>query len=131
MSAVPLIADEHYMFMRIHKVNIDFKETNPKKMISPVAFDAKGHGGLSVDWSEYSTPQETLERGKVPESNGVISMPVSGIRSTPLSLTIDHKPSKNNFSHCEINGIPPRKPSDLGIRVKLMDLSNWEIVCKE
>lgn len=131
MDVVPYIPDEHHVFMRVHKQNIDFKETNPNRMIRPVAFDAKGDGGLSVDWSEYSTAQESLKRAKVPESNGIISMPVIGIRSSPLPLTVVHKPEETNYSHSEIFGIPPRKPSDLGIRVKLMDLSKWEIICKE
>nr|WP_294860554.1 hypothetical protein [uncultured Fluviicola sp.] len=125
------IADEHSVFMRVHKQNIDFTETNVKRMIRPVAFDAKGDGGLSVDWSEYSTPKESLERAKVPENNGIISMLVFGIRQTPLPLNLSHVPEELNYSHSEIFGIPPRKPSDMGVRVKLMDLSNWEISCKE
>lgn len=131
MEVVPYIPDEHRVFMRVHKQNIDFKETNPNRMIRPVAFDVKGEGGLSVDWSEYSTAQESLERAKLPDSNGIISMPVIGIRSNPLPLTVIHKPEETNYSHSEIYGIPPRKPSDLGIRVKLMDLSKWEIICKK
>lgn len=131
MEVVPDIPDEHHVYMRVHKQNIDFKATNPNRMIRPVAFDAKGEGGLSVDWSEYSTAQQTLERAKVPESNGVISMPISGIRANPLPLSVLHRPEEANYSHSEIFGIPPRKPSDMGVRVKLMDLSRWEINCQE
>jgi hypothetical protein len=131
MVIVPNIPDEHHMYMRVHKQNIDFKETNLNRMIRPVAFDAKGEGGLSVDWSEYSSVKESLARAKVPESNGIISMPILGIRANPLPLKVIHKPEDTNYSHCEIFGIPPRKPSDLGVRIKLMDLSKWEIICKE
>lgn len=131
MEVIDNMPDEHLVYMRVHKQNIDFKATSPNKMIRPVAFDPKGEGGLSVDWSEYSTPDESLSRAKVPEKNGIISMPISGIRASPLPLTVLHKPDKINYSHSEILGIPPRKPSDMGIRVKLMDLSNWVINCKE
>ncbi|MFY7667088.1 hypothetical protein [Flavobacterium sp.] len=125
------IPDEHLVYMRVHKQNIDFNATNPKRMIRPVAFDAKGEGGLSVDWSEYSTPLESLKRARIPENNGVISMSVSAIRSNPLPLAVIHRPEPTNYSHSEIFGIPPRKPSDMGVRVKLMDLSTWEINCDE
>lgn len=131
MQEVDNILDEQYVYMRVHKQNIDFKATSPNRRIRPVAFDAKGDGGLSVDWSEHSTPQQSLERAKAPESNGIISMPIIGIRANPLPLSVVHAPDETNFSHCEISGIPPRKPSDMGVRVKLMDLSLWEIDCKE
>ncbi|SCX18957.1 hypothetical protein [Flavobacterium saliperosum] len=131
MEVVDNLPDEHHVYMRVHKQNIDFKATSPNRMIRPVAFDAKGEGGLSVDWSKYSTPQQSLERAKVPESNGVISMPIKGIRANPLPLSVLHVPEETNYSHSEIFGIPPRKPSDMGVRVKLMDLSIWEIDCKE
>ena len=131
MEVVPNIPDEHYVYMRVHKQNIDYKATSHNRMIRPVAFDAKGEGGLSVDWSKHSTPQESLERSKVPENNGIISMPIFGIRANPLPLSVLHKPDETNYSHSEIFEIPPRKPSDMGVRVKLMDLSKWEIHCKE
>ncbi|WP_299124174.1 hypothetical protein [uncultured Tenacibaculum sp.] len=117
--------------MRVHKQNVYFKSGNLNKMIRPVAFDAKGEGGLSVDWSEHSTPEQTLERARIPQRNGVISIPILGIRSTPLPLTVLHKPVEGNYSHSEIFGIPPRKPSDMGVRVKLMDLCKWEIHSEE
>jgi hypothetical protein len=131
MVIVQDIPDEHLVYMRVHKQNIDFKESNPNRMIRPVAFDPKGGEGLSVDWSKYSTAEATLQRAKTPESNGIISMPISGIRSNPFPLNVLHKPEETNYSHSEIFGIPPRKPSDLGIRIKLMDLSKWEIICKQ
>lgn len=130
MKVTP-IPDEHLVYMRIHKTNIDFKAVSTFLVIRPVAFDAKGEGGLSVDWSAHSTPQETLERAKIPLSNGVVSMPVLGIRSEPFTLKVLHSPIDSNYSHSEIYGIPPRKPSDFGVRVKLMDLVKWEIECAE
>lgn len=119
--------DEHLLFMRVHKCNIFY--LNQKRIIRPVAFDAKGEGGLSVDWNKHSTASETLSRSKVSDDNGVISIPVAVVRNEPIPMKIEHVPVDGNFSHSEIFGIPPRKPSDMGARVKLMDASKWEIYC--
>lgn len=121
------IPDSDLVYMRIHKINIDTSIDDPKESIRPVAFDPRGDG-LSVDWSAYSTPQKTKDRAKIPADNGVISMPIDKIREIPL-LEVKHTPDalRNNYSHAEIMGILPRKPSDMGIRVKLMDMCKWEI----
>ncbi|CAM3390721.1 hypothetical protein [Zobellia roscoffensis] len=129
MEEALAIPNEDLVYMRVHKVNLDFSKPNQLPSIRPVAFDPKGKGGLSVDWSAHSTAKDTLERAKDPKKNGVLSMSVLGLRKTPLPLEVLHKPSKSNFSHSEVFGIPPRKPTDMGIRVKLMDLSIWEINC--
>lgn len=129
MGEVLEIPDGDLVYMRVHKVNLDFSKSNELPKIRPVAFDPKGEGGLSVDWSAHSSAKDTLERAKDPKKNGVLSMSVIGLRKVPLPLEVLHKPLESNFSHSEVFGIPPRKPTDLGIRVKLMDLSNWEINC--
>jgi hypothetical protein len=130
MGKILTIPNEDFVYMRVHQVNIDFSNSNNEHIIKPVAFDPKGIG-LSVDWSKYSTPEDTLKRAKKPEKNGVVSMSVDGVRKKPLPLDVLHKPSNSNYSHSEIFEIPPRKPSDMGIRVKLMDLCNWEINCQD
>jgi hypothetical protein len=118
------ILDTHTVFLRIHKVDLDLEEQDEKEKIKPTAFDKKGDDGLSVDWSEYSTPKDTRLRAKKPEDNGVLSFSVKSLREIPLAVI--HKPT-TNYAHSIIVGIPPRKPSDLGIRVRLRRICKWEI----
>lgn len=113
--------------MRVHKVNLDLSIGDPIRRIRPVAFDPKGGDGLSVDWSAHCSPTDTKNRAPVPADNGVISMPVKGVREIPLKVIHTPDEERNNYAHSEILGIPPRKPSDMGIRVKLMDISSWVI----
>lgn len=122
------IPDKDSVFMRVHKVNLDLSIDDPIKQIRPVAFDPRGGNGLSVDWSAHCTPLETKNRASNPADNGVVSMPVKGIREIP-SLDIIHTPDyeRDNYAHSEIIGVPPRKPSDMGIRVRLMDICSWII----
>ena len=129
MKDVKIIPDKDCLFLRIHRVNVDFNATSEDKSILLYAFDPKPKGttGLSVDWSEHSSAEESLNRIKEPRNNGITSLNVEKVRAIPLSVL--HMPIQNNFSHSEISEIPPRKPTDLGIRVKLRDIAKWEIKC--
>lgn len=121
------IPDSDFLYMRIHKVNLDLTIDDPIKQIRPVAYDPKGGDGLSVDWSAFCSPLDTKNRAPNPNDNGVISMPVGEVRKIPLNVIHSPDEERGNFAHSEILGIPPRKPSDMGIRVKLMDISSWVI----
>ena len=124
---IQTIPDMDCVFLRIHRVNVDFDATSDVNSILLYAFDPKPKGstGLSVDWSEHSSAEESRSRSKEPHNNGIVSLCVEKVRAIPLKVL--HRPIENNFSHSEISEIPPRKPTDLGIRVKLRDIAVWEI----
>lgn len=127
MFEVEDIPNEDFVYVRVHRQNIDFTDLT----IRPVAFDQKGDDGLSCNWSEYSTPISTQQMAlKNPHNNGVISFEVGVLRAIPFVLEVVHNPVENpipNQAHSLIRNMPPRKPNDLGFRSMLMDLFNWEI----
>lgn len=118
------IPDEDIVYRRIHKNHID----NEDKSILPVTFPTE-EDGLSVNWAKYSTPQETKDEAKFfskdPNSYGIVSLKVASVRNIPLRVI--HSPRPHNISHSSILDIPPRKPNDLGIRLKLRNICNWII----
>jgi hypothetical protein len=71
-------------------------------------------GGMSTDWSRYSTPQETRERAKDPAINGVIEMTVGDVLAIPttpkqkvLHTPIQNHPNpeiKDNRAHTDVLG---------------------------
>jgi hypothetical protein len=133
---VETIPDEDILFMRVHKQNIDFDLT--PNDVKPVAFDPKPteKDGLSTNWSRYSDAKlilkQTTDNGKDPNNYGVISLPVGNVRTIEI-LEVKHDPVENpdNQAHSLINNIPPRKPNDLGVRIKLREMYKWEIFCNK
>ena len=121
------IPDNATLYYRIHKVNIDEKESDKKKKIMPGAFDPhpSGSSEMSVDWSQYSNAIQLKERAKNPEKNGVVSFNSTEIRSNPFSLEVRHAPTRNQ-AHSLIFDVPLRK-NDIGIRIKLRAICVWEI----
>lgn len=82
--------------------------------------------------SQHSWAESTQAGTGASEKYGVISMNVGKVRNIPhIPLIVSHVPLEDNYSHAEVFGIPPRKPSDMGARVKMMDLLKWEIHCSE
>ncbi len=131
-SPIEEIPNEDALYYRIHEVNIDYDEPDPRKKIKLVAFDPhpKGSTQMSTNWNKYSTPLELQQLAKVPEKNGVVSFIVEDIRKVPYPLQVIHDPifteQFRNKAHALILDIPPRK-NDIGIRVKLRDICFWEI----
>lgn len=127
MFEIEDIPNEHLIYLRVHRQNIDFSD----KSIRPVAFDLKGDDGLSCNWSKYSTPLSTQQQSlKNPHNNAVISFKVGIVRAIPFILEVIHNPIQPptpNQAHSLITNMPPRKPSDLGFRAMLMEVFSWEI----
>lgn len=121
---IEIIPDQDIVFRRVHRNHVD-----GDNMVMPVAFPTE-EDGLSVNWSKYSTPEntknESVSFGKDPSNYGVISLPVITVREIPLRVI--HSPRPHNLAHSSILDIPPRKPNDLGIRLKLRAASTWEIL---
>jgi hypothetical protein len=126
------IPNDDLLYYRIHEVNLDQDEIDPRKKIKLVAFDPhpKGSTQMSTNWNKYSTPLALQELAKVPEKNGIVSFLVDAVRKIPYPLQVVHDPISTeafrNQAHALILDVPPRK-NDIGIRVKLRDICSWEI----
>lgn len=81
--------------------------------ISPSAFmgrrSAAGQHVQSTDWSRYSTPQETRDRARTPQENGVYEVLVGELRAIPGEQVL-HSPIQNhpqipdNRAHADVIG---------------------------
>lgn len=81
---------------------------------------------MSTDWSKYSTPEETQQRARDPELNGVIEMNVGNVREIP-PLEVKHTPAPDNRAHTDVCNVPTKKSSKTKVRVKLARISSWII----
>jgi hypothetical protein len=79
---------------------------------------------MSVDWSRYSTPEETRSRGRQePEKYGVVEMQAGEVRDIS-GLTVEHDPEwPNNRAHSQVYG----NKKDQQVRVLLMRACRWAI----
>ena len=75
---------------------------------------------MSTDWEKYASAVDTRNRGRRPAENGVLSLPVGGVRS--LAQTVEHAPTEANRAHTEVIG----EKSD-EVRVKLRRIAVWQI----
>jgi len=113
------IPDESQLFMRVHKNLL-----KPNGKIAPGVFRDQG-GAMSTDWEKYRTPNETLSAAKNPSDNGVISLPVRGVREIDCpDQEVTHTPSVelDNRAHTDVKG---EKSTEA--RVKLKRLAYWII----
>jgi len=121
------------LYYRIHKTKIDPDEPHEKRKIMPMAFDPQPQGStqMSTDWNKYATPEESRNRAKVPSDNGIVSFLVERINNAPYPLNVKHDPVLSepfsNKAHTIVYDVPPRKKNDIGLRMKLRDICNWEI----
>lgn len=91
------IPDADHLYMRVHRTW--FK---PSGDISLRAFANHG-AGMSTDWSKYSTPEQTRDRGRTPPSNAVVRMNVGDIRAMP-GQSVAHSPQDGNRAHADVLG---------------------------
>lgn len=100
MYPVEAIPDTAGLFARIHVKNGIDANGIPK----PNAFRQIGKGvsrGLSCDWGKYSTPEETLARGKQgPEQYCVVKFVAGPLRVK--GLEVSHQPMDDNRGHSNI-----------------------------
>ena len=81
-----------------------------------------GDEGMSTDWSEYSTPQETRDRARAPERNAVIGMVVGDVRRIPEQV-VQHRPYPDNRAHTNVEGF--KKANVAGTQVRYLFLNIW------
>jgi len=109
------IPDDNHVLMRAHRVF--FRED----VLLPSVFRPHGDS-MSVDWTRYSTPQDTRNRAPIPDQNAVIRLPVIGIRKTP-PLDVRHTPEPENRAHSEVLGLPTEREDLTEIRILLLGFS--------
>ena len=116
---IETIPDSDSVFMRAHQTY--YRDGEP----GPGVFTAKD-GGMSVDWSKYSSAEETRQRAKNnPERNAVLSLPVGGVRQIDDLDTV-HRPEPENRSHSEID-LPVDRETLAEVRVLLLRLAKTVI----
>ena len=92
------IPNSDSLFMRAHKDHCRTGE------LDFGVFRDRGRG-MSTDWSKYSTPEETRNRGRIPELNAILSLPVGGVRE--IDLVVEHDPL--NVERAKEIGIDPNR----------------------
>ena len=92
---------------------------NAKGRPSPGAFKEL-RGGMSTDWSKYSTPEESRARSPLPSTTGIARLAVGAVRG--LNLTVTHAPRSWDEAHTNVTGIG----EDAEVRLKLADLARME-----
>jgi hypothetical protein len=78
------IPDEDLLYRWIHRQWFSKRHGG----VSPTFFKnardlLTGRGGMSTDWSRYSTPEESRRRARDPAVNGVVEMTVADVRAIP------------------------------------------------
>lgn len=113
MWPIELIPNEHFLFMRIHASYMKFGD--------PLGAFKDIEGGMSTDWEKYSTPQQTRDRARIPNQNGIVKLNAGKIRELQ-GMSVTHTPEPMNQAHSEVFG--EKTPE---MRVKLYRLSEWII----
>lgn len=78
-------------------------------------------GGMSCDWDRYSTPEQTKQRAKKPELNGVLQFRAGDINGVP-NQRLEHDPVDDNQAHSQVFG--EKTPE---VRLKFKRLCKWII----
>lgn len=85
--------------------------------------------GMSVDWSKYANPGETLQRLRKPRltENGISQLNVGKLRSciqiNNFLLEIKHTPESDNQAHSDIKGF--NRGNTAEIRRKVSKIARW------
>jgi hypothetical protein len=111
------IPNDNMLYMRVHENHVQ----NGKLMPAAFRNHPTPQDGMSTDWNKYSTPQETKNRGKKPEQNGVVKMLVQDVRNID-ELIVRHTPDipNKNRAHTDVFG-----PKDEERRTKLRRIYSW------
>jgi len=122
------IPDSALLYFRVHKTYID-----DEGEVNVGVFKEQEEGNqksMSTDWEKYSTPEDSRNRARKPNLNGIVHFIAGNLRNLTLSVThspIDpNPPIKANQAHTDVKGnkIPIE---DDEIRVKLLDEIEWDI----
>lgn len=120
--------DEHLLYRAVSR---GLWETwQSLNIIDPNFFNIKNaEGGLSFDWSKYSTPQDTLNRRKRQSlrDNGIVQLNIGElklcVKKFELPIKIEHDPKPENQAHTLLHGIT--KGNKTKIRRKLSKIAKW------
>lgn len=116
------IPDEHYLFLRVHKSDIDPDNGEP----IPRAFrnQPKGSLGMSTDWERYAIAADTQRRGrKSPEEYAVVKFVAGNARAIPGQSVVHEPTYPINQAHTEVFG----EKGTTEVREKFMQIYEPEI----
>jgi hypothetical protein len=93
-------SDALYYRVHIHRAR--------RGRLAPAIFHEQD-GSMSMDWSKYSTPSDTLSRARKPPENGVVTLRVQSVRE--IGLAVVHSPDvvRRNRAHTDVNGLAENK----------------------
>jgi hypothetical protein len=93
------ISDQDDLFMGVHK-----RYLNVDRSVQLGAF-RNHNGGMSTNWSKYSTPEETRQQRRTPLANAVIQMNVGSVRAVS-GQSVKHTPNweRKNRAHTDVLG---------------------------
>lgn len=119
--------DDHLIYRGIHRdlwIQWGSLDTiQPNFYITKTAIN-----GLSVDWSKYAKPEDTLDhKGNDLTKYGVIQIRVrdfyDSINRNLFPLELIHEPTPKNRAHSLIEGI--RKCNKARIKIELSEIAEW------
>ena len=131
----------HFFYLAISEV-LWGAWTSPRDKIFPnIFYSNKCIDGISVDWSKYSTPEDTkYKRTRINEETGVIQFKLENFFNInniyAFHLSLEHDPIREkkpkypfiNRGHSLIHGIT--KQFKTQIEREMTDISNWIPQCK-
>jgi hypothetical protein len=120
-----------HLFLRVHKANVR------DGFLIDNAFQ-EFHGGMSTNWSKYSTPEITRDQvaelpprnGKLrdPKVYGVVSLKAEAVRAIP-NVSVEHTPDweRNNRAHTDVHGSGenPADEDETEVRFQLRKIWAW------
>lgn len=119
------IPDEDLIFHRVHQnsyIDALRGSANPKHPIPANVFRFREYCSLSCNWSEYSSPEDTQEKGSdSPENYGVLEFDVHQVREKQLGVI--HTPCDDNQAHCSIE--KTEEQCEMQIRFDLQEIVRW------
>lgn len=118
------IPDADLLFMRVHKNEIQGGKPIPGVFRNRREGDQEG---MSTDWSQHSTAQQTKLRAMNPAwRGGVIEMVAGHVRKIPRQ-TVVHAPLPDNRAHTNVKGSKSGSVEGTQVRYLFMRVWRWAI----
>jgi hypothetical protein len=103
MNGIIEIPDKDKLYYRVHAIYFRDGGIMPGAFRERVDEDDANDYGMSTDWAEYSTAEETRNRAQNPRQNAVVSF-ITGELKT-LKLLVVYYPKEDNPAHTNVRGI--------------------------
>ena len=119
--------NEHYLYRGIHKDL--WKQWSSINSIEPNFYITRhAKNGLSVDWSKYAKPSDTLkQKGNDLTFYGIVQVKVGDLRRSIkrnlFPLELHHDPILKNRAHSLIDGIS--RCNKARIKMELSEIAEW------